>query len=215
MPSYNFYRQLGVTSISNGLIAYYARLGLTEAELALVLQLEAFFQRGNYFPSNEKIAANTNFSVSDVTLLIQSLLDKGCLSLRQAKDASGKISSRYSLDELYDKLDQYLDQHVQVKDMNGDVLEEAKDSLNNDPMSDLAREFEIEFGRYLTPIEREEIQDWLNLDHYAPEIIKLALREAVLSRAMSFKYVDRILLNWERMNLKTASEVQQYLERNR
>ena len=49
--------------------------------------------------------------------MIQSLLDKGCLSLRQAKDASGKISSRYSLDELYDKLDQYLDQHVQVKDM--------------------------------------------------------------------------------------------------
>jgi DNA replication protein len=32
---------------------------------------------------------------------------------------------------------------------------------------------------------------------------------------MSFKYVDRILLNWQRMNLKTASEVQQYLERNR
>ncbi len=121
MASYNFYRQLGVTSISNGLIAYYARLGLTEAELALVLQLEAFFQRGNYFPSNEKIAANTNFSVSDVTLLIQSLLDKGCLSLRQAKEASGKISSRYGLDELYDKLDQYLDQYVQVKDMNGEV----------------------------------------------------------------------------------------------
>lgn len=215
MVSYNFYRQLGVTSISNSLIAYYARLGLTEAELALVLQLEAFFQRGNYFPSNEKIAANTNFSVSDVTLLIQSLLDKDCLSLRQVKDASGKISSRYSLDELYDKLDQYLDQHVQIKDMNGKVLEEAKDGLNNDPISDLAREFEIEFGRYLTPIEREEIQDWLNLDHYVPEIIKLALREAVLSRAMSFKYVDRILLNWQRMNLKTASEVQQYLERNR
>ena len=45
MASYNFYRQLGVTSISNGLIAYYARLGLTEAELALVLQLEAFFHK--------------------------------------------------------------------------------------------------------------------------------------------------------------------------
>ena len=70
MASYNFYRQLGVTSISNGLIAYYARLGLTEAELALVLQLEAFFQRGHYFPSNEKIAANTNFSVSGLTSCI-------------------------------------------------------------------------------------------------------------------------------------------------
>ncbi|GHV98429.1 DNA replication protein DnaD [Lactobacillus nasalidis] len=215
MPSYNFYRRLGTTSISNGLVAYYARLGLTEAELVLLLQLEAFFQRGNFFPSNEKIAANTNFTVNDVSLLIQSLLDKDCLQLEQVTDGTGKISSRYSLDKLYDKLDQYLDQHVQVKDESGQVLEETGDSLNNDPVNGLAREFEIEFGRYLTPIEREEIQDWLNLDHYSPEVVRLALREAVLSRAMSFKYVDRILLNWQRMNLKTSSEVQQYLERNR
>ena len=35
-------------------------------------------------------------------------------------------------------------------------------------------------------------------DHYQPEILKLALREAVLNQAYSFNYVDRILLSWER-----------------
>lgn len=214
MPSYNYYRRLGQTTLMNGLIAYYAKLGLTESELVLVIQLEAFFQKGNFFPSNEKIAANTNFSVNDVALLVQSLLEKDCLTILQAKDQEGKICSSYSLDPLYDKLDHYLNDHVTIKPDSQEVkLQE--DTLDNDPINDLAREFEIEFGRYLTPIEREEVQDWLNLDHYSPDVVRLALREAVLSRAMSFKYVDRILLNWQRMNLKTSSEVQQYLERNR
>ena len=43
----------------------------------------------------------------------------------------------------------------------------------------------------------------------------MALREAVLSQAYSLKYVDRILLNWQRHNLKTSSEVQKFLQRNR
>ncbi|WP_278341151.1 DnaD domain-containing protein, partial [Lactobacillus acetotolerans] len=91
----------------------------------------------------------------------------------------------------------------------------VSDSLENNPLNQLARQFEIEFGRYLSPIEREEIASWLNVDHYSPEIIKLALREAVLSQAYSLKYVDRILLNWQRHNLKTSAEVEKFLQRNR
>ena len=41
MTDINFYRRLGMTSLGNGLIAYYAQLGLSEAELVLVIQLEA------------------------------------------------------------------------------------------------------------------------------------------------------------------------------
>lgn len=215
MTDINFYRRLGMTSLGNGLIAYYAQLGLSEAELVLVIQLEAFFQRNNCFPSNEKIAANTNFSNSDVAVLVQSLIDKGDLEIQQLTDDEGRISSCYSLDPLYSKLDQYLDEHVQIKNDQGKTIENRASDLDNDPLNRLCREFEIEFGRYLTPIEREEISDWLTIDHYEPEIIKLALREAVLSRALSFKYVDRVLLNWQRMNLKTPAEVQNFLERNR
>ena len=38
------------------------------------------------------------------------------------------------------------------------------------------------------------IGQWLNTDHYSPELIRLALREAVLNQAYSLKYIDRILL---------------------
>ncbi len=36
------------------------------------------------------------------------------------------------------------------------------------------------------------IGQWLNTDHYSPELIRLALREAVLNQAYSLKYIDRI-----------------------
>nr|MDF9462918.1 DnaD domain protein [Lactobacillus amylovorus] len=37
----------------------------------------------------------------------------------------------------------------------------------------------------------------------------------VLSQAYSLKYIDRVLLNWQRHNLKTPEEVERFLKRNR
>ena len=39
-----------------------------------------------------------------------------------------------------------------------------------------------------------------------PELIRLALR-AVLNQAYSLKYIDRILLAWERKNITTKEQV--------
>ncbi|MCH3904386.1 MAG: DnaD domain protein [Lactobacillus sp.] len=211
MTAFNQYRLLGFTTISNALLAYYAKLKLTSAEFIVILQLEAFAQRGDTFPSSDRIAANTDFDAGEVSNLLQGLIDKKLLILTEIQDTDGKISNAYSLDPLYEKLDQYLQTHVlrrQDKPLTDNSV------LDNDPLSQLVRQFEIEFGRLLSPIEREEIADWLSIDHYDPEIIKLALREAVLAQVYNFKYVDRILLNWQKMNLRTGQEVQTYLSRN-
>lgn len=212
---YNSYRLLGFTTLQNGLIAYYSQLGISDAELILIIQLEAFNQHGEYFPSNEKIAANTNLSTGDVATLIQHMIDQGFLAIDQVNDARGRIGNRYNLNSLYEKLDNYLDEHLVIKDKTSNQTATTTDSIENNPINQLARQFEVEFGRYLSPIERQELSSWLTVDHYSPEIIKLALREAVLSQAYSFKYVDRILLNWQRHNLKTVQEVKQFLQRNR
>lgn len=45
-------------------------------------------------------------------------------------------------------------------------------------------------------------------DGYSPEIILLALKEAVLSQAYNFKYIDRILISWEKQNVHSAMDVQ-------
>lgn len=211
---YNDYRFLGFTVLSNGLLAYYPQLKITNSELILIIQLELFAQKGNKFPSNEQMAANTNFSATEIASIIQQLIDKNDLTIDQVTDEKGRIGNYYNLDRLYSKLDNLLEKNVATP-KSGEETTNTTSEIDNSPLNQLMRQFEIEFGRYLSPIEREEISAWLNVDHYDPEIIKFALREAVLSQAYSLKYVDRVLLNWQRHNLKTTSEVQKFLQRNR
>lgn len=211
---YNDYRFLGFTVFSNGLLAYYPQLKITNSELILIIQLELFAQKGNKFPSNEQMAANTNFSATEIASIIQQLIDKNDLTIDQVTDEKGRIGNYYNLDRLYSKLDDLLEKNVATP-KSGEETTNTTSEIDNSPLNQLMRQFEIEFGRYLSPIEREEISAWLNVDHYDPEIIKFALREAVLSQAYSLKYVDRVLLNWQRHNLKTPSEVQKFLQRNR
>lgn len=211
---YNDYRFLGFTMFSNGLLAYYPQLKITNSELILIIQLELFAQKGNKFPSNEQMAANTNFSATEIASIIQQLIDKNDLTIDQVTDEKGRIGNYYNLDRLYSKLDDLLEKNVATP-KSGEETTNTTSEIDNSPLNQLMRQFEIEFGRYLSPIEREEISAWLNVDHYDPEIIKFALREAVLSQAYSLKYVDRVLLNWQRHNLKTPSEVQKFLQRNR
>ncbi|RMC50273.1 DnaD domain protein [Lactobacillus sp. ESL0263] len=211
---YNDYRFLGFTMFSNGLLAYYPQLKITNSELILIIQLELFAQKGNKFPSNEQMAANTNFSSTEIASIIQQLIDKNDLTIDQVTDEKGRIGNYYNLDRLYSKLDDLLEKNVATPKA-GEETTTTTSEIDNSPLNQLMRQFEIEFGRYLSPIEREEISAWLNVDHYDPEIIKLALREAVLSQAYSLKYVDRVLLNWQRHNLKTTGEVQKFLQRNR
>lgn len=211
---YNDYRALGSTSLSNGLLAYYPQLKINDAEIIVIIQLEMFAQKGNFFPANEQIAANTNFSTSEIASLIQKLIEQNYLVIDQVTDEKGRIGNAYNLDRLYNELDKLLEQK-KLPTSRISTNQKTTSSIDNSPLNQLVRQFEIEFGRYLSPIEHEEIAAWLNVDHYQPEIIKLALREAVLAQAYSLKYVDRILLNWQRHNLKTSSEVQKFLKRNR
>ena len=56
----------------------------------------------------------------------------------------------------------------------------------------------------------ETVDSWLNRDHFSTEIIRLALREAVLNDARSFKYIDRILLDWQKRQIKNADDLERY-----
>lgn len=210
---YNDYRALGTTTFSNGLLAYYPQLKIDDAEMIVIIQLEMFAQKGNFFPTDEQLAANTNLSVSEITALVQKLIEQNFLSIDQISDKSGKIGNKYNLDQLYNQLDVLLEDKIKSGNKKAGN-NSSTSSVDNSPLTQLVRQFEIEFGRYLSPIEREEIASWLNVDHYDPVLIKMALREAVLAQAYSLKYVDRVLLNWQRHNLKTSSEVQKFLRRN-
>ncbi|WP_080489674.1 Lin1244/Lin1753 domain-containing protein [Lactiplantibacillus plantarum] len=86
---------------------------------------------------------------------------------------------------------------------------------NNTPArtrGDIFKDIEAEFGRGLSPIEMETVSSWFDKDNLDPDIVFLALREASLNQAYSIKYMDRTLLNWQKRNLRTATEIEKYNE---
>ncbi|MBQ7232787.1 MAG: DnaD domain protein [Bacillales bacterium] len=64
--------------------------------------------------------------------------------------------------------------------------------------------FEQEFGRMLSPFETQMIMEWNGRFH--TDVIKLALREAIIRNVKQMKYIDRILLNWEQAGVTTVAE---------
>lgn len=66
--------------------------------------------------------------------------------------------------------------------------------------------FEEEFARPLSPLECETLAIWQDQDQHDAQLIKHALKEAVLSGKLSFRYIDRILFEWKKNGLKTVEQ---------
>ena len=65
---------------------------------------------------------------------------------------------------------------------------------------------ETELGRTLSPIEYETISGWLSAN-IGEDLIKEALKEAVLNGVGNLKYIDKILYDWTKKGYKKASDV--------
>ncbi|MEY8531282.1 DNA replication protein DnaD [Lactobacillus taiwanensis] len=214
MASFATIQKEGFTVISNSLLRYYPTLKLSEIEAMLLLQLEAFKQTNNFFPSDNELSERMNLSPVEISQIIQDLIDKEIIELGQKRDKEGRITNFYDLNLLYQKLDKIIDENDANNDDQFNLTSDVEEKRKVNPLQELVRQFEIEFGRLLSPIEKQEIAAWLNIDHYNPEIVKLALREAILAQVYNFKYVDRILLNWQRHGLNTPDQIKNFLQRN-
>lgn len=66
--------------------------------------------------------------------------------------------------------------------------------------------FEKEFGRLLSPMEIEQITQWEK--EHSQDIILEALKRAALGGNHTFKYINGILLQWKKNNIRTIQEVE-------
>ncbi len=70
----------------------------------------------------------------------------------------------------------------------------------------LFQQIEQAFARPLSPFEMETLNQWLDVDKHDLSVIQAALDEATSQNKLSFKYMDRILLNWKKNNVKTIED---------
>lgn len=190
----------GQTVIHNSLLHHYATIGLDETELIFIIQMQSYLDQSVFFPNMAEIANRMGRREADIFSILHSLIQKNIISISTEKDDQGKVVDRYSLLPLYKKLQELLSRKRAQ-------FEEKQQSIN------LLEIFQQEFGRLLTPIEMQTIGEWLDRDHYSQDIILEALREAVLNQKYSLKYIDRILLSWDKKNIRSSSQAKQETKR--
>ncbi|HEM5565222.1 TPA: DnaD domain protein [Streptococcus suis] len=79
--------------------------------------------------------------------------------------------------------------------------------INKYDLQNLFKDFEKGLGRFLSPFEIEDIEKWVNEDHFDESVIREALREAVLNGKVFMKYINGILRNWKKQGLLTVEAV--------
>jgi len=190
------------------LLTGYRELGLTDTEAMLLVHLILFLDKEqNEFPTPDEIGQRMSAGSDTVIAALSRLLKTGFLRIEEGVHPVGGIRfERYCLDMMYAKLASWWADKTRS---------EAQASAKPDAGRNLFSIFEKEFARPLTPMELEMISGWLDQDSYSEELILAALKEAVFAGKVHFRYIDRILLEWQRNRILTAEQAKEHRQKFR
>lgn len=175
--------------IPSYLLKTYKKLNISEKELIFLSYLITFNDKV-LFDIN-KFSISTALSIPEIMELIDSLTSKSIITMVTDKKETGMIREYLDISSLYDK--------IIVMILNDSETESKETSTIYDVI-------EKEFGRCLSPIEYETIKGWLD-SNISEDLIKEALKEAILNGVNNLKYIDRILYEWNKKGYKKPSDV--------
>jgi DNA replication protein len=186
----------GSITISKLLLKNYKKLNMTPEEVLLIAYLTNLGKE--FILDVDSIIDNLDTNTNDVLTMIHSLEQKKLLSIIMKKN---KIMEEYvSLELLYEKIAGLL-----ISDINKET------KLNKTNIYEL---FEKEFARTLSPMEYEIINAWFDSSK-TEEVIEYALKEAVYNGVSNFRYIDKILYEWDKKGLKTVDAIKKYQSKYR
>ncbi len=147
-----------------------------------------------------RISEDLNISVKEVMKYISVLTEKKLIRVAVEKNEKNILEDRIDLSDFYSK-----SSLIMVNSIN-----EKKDNEN----SSIYEFIEKEFGRTISPIESEIIKSWLENGN-SEEIVKEAVKEATFNGVSNLRYIDKILYEWEKKNIKTKEDVEKNKENYR
>ena len=139
-----------------------------------------YFINVSYDLDVESIKAYLGFDEEKAVSVFSSLMNKKYIEMN-VSNVGGKVIEQICLDPLFDRL----------------VLNKKTE----DGSSDIFSMFEGELGRTLSSFEYEMINSWIS-NGVSDEMIRDALKEAILNNVRSFKYIDKIIYDWTRNGVK-------------
>lgn len=171
------------------LIKNYTYLNLTSEEVIFLILI---------INKGDKVLYDLNYFIEQLNIekfklmqLISGLEEKKIITIDVMKNDKNQNEEYINLELLYSKI-----ANIYLSDKK--VIEEDS--------SDIYSAFENELGRTLSPMEYEIIKGWL-MDKFTNELIILALKEAVYNGVNNLRYIDKVLYEWRKKNLKNKEDI--------
>ena len=162
-------------------------LNLSPDELMLIIYL---YSKDKEVFNPNKICEDLGFDLMSVMDVISSLNDKKILMVNTIKDEKGIMQEIIDMEALYEKITIKVVEKLNKKEVGDENLHEL---------------IEKEFGRNLSPLEHEMIDDWEEAN--SKELIKEAVKEASMNGVNNMRYIDKILFDWGKKGIKNPSDI--------
>ena len=146
--------------------------------------------------SPSQIAEKISKNVTEVNQAISRLTEKGLLQYRTI-ELNGEIEVIFDATLALERLDQLFEKQA---------LNQVQSAPND--LKSLVDTFQQELGRLLSPFEIEDLEKSLKEDGTSADLIKEALREAVLNGKPNWKYIQAILRNWRHEGIRSVAQVE-------
>lgn len=167
----------------------YKKLNITEEEFIILIYL---LNINDKIPYNPKLfTEELNIDKYKAMELINSLSEKNIITIKIEKNKTNITEEYIYLDLLYDKLTSLIYEQQPLKKVDTEEVFTA---------------FEKEFGRPITPMEYEQIKNWIT-EQIPKELIIEALKEATFNGVSNIRYIEKILSDWQRKGLKTKEDI--------
>jgi len=204
----------GATSIPNILLKIYSSIGISDYQMMLLIQLiRLHVEEKELFPSPEKLAECMESDPARIRRELAGLLEKDIISVSRFYDGTRNlIVEGYDFEPLFLRVsDIWAGLRAQEIEESEKLIKSSAglgDSRFDVHTVDLISLFENEFGRLLSPIEVEQIDQWAS--EMEPLLVVEALKRAVLGGKHNFKYINTILIEWKKNNVRTLEEISRY-----
>ncbi len=196
----------GSTSIPNLLLKLYKHMGISDHEMMLIIQLFRLrTEEKKFMPSLNDLCGIMQRDKEQIAGDLDNLLQKEVLRVTDYYDDESELVLKgYDFEPLFEKISEIwacarVRENKRIRKM---IEKEPVAAVN------LYNSFEKEFGRPLSPMEVEQINLWSAKIN--PDMVLEALRKAVMLGKHNFKYIDSILLEWGKNNLRTPADVEEY-----
>lgn len=211
----------GITGIPNLFLKYYREVGITDSEMMLIIQLLRLRnEEQQLMPSAEVMAGCLAADPLLIERQIKSLLDRKVIGVTNYySNGDGSVVQGYDFEPLVFELSEVwaLNQKRELDTIAQEINTRGNNTGTGDNVpgltltareKELCQTFESEFGRLLSPMEVEQIVDWL--EESGIDLILEALRQAVMRGKHNFKYIGSILREWKKNNIRTLQDVSEY-----